>query len=542
MNYRRTEFIGSRFEQQLMGRSLRKRNLKSSTLPPKKPSFANPAEELRAAQQQLQEAETLRQKKFFDKAEVICSHLIRQYPDYYGALHTLGLIYADKGQHQRAVQFLVQAAIQHPRSWITQTALAGSYLNLDSEDLAAQALERAVTIKPDSPEVLITLGEVYESLRDYEPMLTVYKKALELEPDRVEAAWGVSKACIELGDFSQASSVLSSLIDLKHNSLALLENLTQLPASFACENLDSLIKSVHIRDVAESQASFLFVQARASAINGNSEKAWKLFSEANRAKLKILGENNLESSLTSYKQRLNWLQDNTNAGRREPESKDPGFTSLFILGPSRSGKTTAEKLLSSHSGVLRGYENPTISKAIKQTFMDAGLLSWQQTANLPYYLRDHVSENYIELLNFDASKYSVFTNTSPGLIWDAIFLNEFITGAKYIFLDRNVDDLAMDIFMKNYRRGHTYSYKLEKTYEFIGLYKQMVEIMESRIPEKVLILNYDDLIKSPRECFDRMVAFAGLDRQDCELPELGDNRGVSAQYRKYMDQTSNRVS
>ena len=62
----------------------------------------------------LEEAEQLRQQRKFDRAEAICTSLVRRYPDYMGALHTLGLIYADKNNYQRAFDCLARAAMIWP--------------------------------------------------------------------------------------------------------------------------------------------------------------------------------------------------------------------------------------------------------------------------------------------------------------------------------------------------------------------------------------------------------------------------------------------
>ncbi len=71
---------------------------------------------LRVAREQLEHAEALRQQRKFDRAESICTGLVRRHPDYFAAQHTLGLIYADKGDYRRALGCLSQAALWAVRS------------------------------------------------------------------------------------------------------------------------------------------------------------------------------------------------------------------------------------------------------------------------------------------------------------------------------------------------------------------------------------------------------------------------------------------
>ena len=46
---------------------------------------------------------------------------------------------------------------------------------------------------------------------------------------------------------------------------------------------------------------------------------------------------------------------------------DAEITSLFILGPSRSGKTPLESILASARDVKRGNENPIAVNALRKT-------------------------------------------------------------------------------------------------------------------------------------------------------------------------------
>ncbi len=113
------------------------------------------------AREKLAQAEAFRRQGKLDEAENICTRLLRQYPDYFGALQTLGLVYVEKKQSAQALGPLFHAVTLNPRSWITLTTLSGVCLNLRAGEMAAQILEQAVALKPKDPNVLTTLGYVY---------------------------------------------------------------------------------------------------------------------------------------------------------------------------------------------------------------------------------------------------------------------------------------------------------------------------------------------------------------------------------------------
>src|SRR5260370_27062902 len=82
---------------------------------------------LRDTYAQLEQAEQLRLQGMLDRAQAICESLMRRHPDYFGVLHTLGLVHVDKRNYQRALDCLIRAVMLNPRSWTTLTALGGVY-------------------------------------------------------------------------------------------------------------------------------------------------------------------------------------------------------------------------------------------------------------------------------------------------------------------------------------------------------------------------------------------------------------------------------
>ena len=70
----------------------------------------------------LEEADRLRQQGKLDRAESICYPLVRRHPGYVAALHTLGLVYLDKGDFERALDCLVRASMLDPANWMIASA------------------------------------------------------------------------------------------------------------------------------------------------------------------------------------------------------------------------------------------------------------------------------------------------------------------------------------------------------------------------------------------------------------------------------------
>ena len=266
--------------------------------------------------------------------------------------------------------------------------------------MAAQALEQARAIKPQDASVLATLGEIYREEREYELARDAYREALTLEGNLPAAAIGLGWVCSHLGQNAEAANLFEGVVRQGPRSLGALHALTSLPAAHI--SIDVLAELDKLdREPAETDTTFenmaAFVRGAALDKAGRHAEAWEQIVAANRAIFPAMQED-LRDSLEREHTTLALLRDNRikAADGRGRESDPP--ISLFILGPSRSGKTTMEKLVSMLAGVKRGYENPSVDNAIRRTFQTAALLTSGLFEFLPPQLDALCRDIYLEEL------------------------------------------------------------------------------------------------------------------------------------------------
>ena len=495
-----------------------------------------PSNPLRESREQLEQAEALRRERKFDRAEAICTALVRQHPDYFGALHTLGLTYADKGDHKRALGLLVQAAMLNPRSWMTLTALAGVYLRLDAKEMAAHTLEQARLLKPNEPSILVTLGEIYREEREYEHACDAFREALDVEPGMEEAAIGLALVSTSLGRHTEAAEALDGLLKRGVRSLGVLSALANLPASAVRRDLLAELKKVVRRDnegTAEFERSAAFVRATALDKAGRHPEAWEQMIAANRP-IAVAMKTDLAEETKRQQTTLKSLQENSARAKAHAAGDEKQPISLFILGPSRSGKTTMEALVGTLDGVKRGYENPSVENAISRTYQDAGLLTTFTLLHLPPQFYPQVREIYVEELAQRAGSARVFTNTHPGHIHDAAQLAATLPNVRFIFVKRNSDDIALRTFLRHYAGGNAYAYELKAIREYVTWYYQMIDVLAEKLPNIVRVVQYEDIVADPTAALRVAAELCGLPMSDKPLPPVGDDRGCSAPYKQLM--------
>ena len=492
-------------------------------------SFGPASSDSSETYRQLEKAETLRLQGELDRARTLCEPLVARYPDYYGALHTLGLIYADKGQYPQALGCLVRAVMLNPRSWQALTALSTVYLELGASEMAAQSLEQARLINPRDASIFGTLGEIYQAEREYELAYDAYHSALDLDPSLAIAAIGLGMCSTQLGRHAEAAKIFEELVKRGSRSLTALAALAGLPVSTVSLDVLSELKKISAdknANKAEFENSVAVIKAAALDRAGRPQEAWQSLVPANRSIYLARQQDARDVGETQHKSlaRLKTRQI-------KPASGAAQTISLFILGPSRAGKTTMETLMATLAGVKRGYENPIVENAIRRTFQSAGLLTERAFEMLPPTLDSLCREIYTEELARRAGSAKVFTNTHPARIHDAARVAAAFPGVRFIFVKRNLEDNMLRIFMRAYAVGNSYSYDLKATREHLLWYHQMIDALAEKLPQIVRVIRYEDIIDDPAAALRMAADLCGLKVKEGHLPELGDDRNCSEPYR-----------
>ncbi len=222
-------------------------------------------------------------------------------------------------------------------------------------------------------------------------------------------------------------------------------------------------------------------------------------------------------------------------GTRAFSGRGTGIVSIFVLGPSRSGKTTLEALLSGLKAVKRGYENPFVDRAVSRTSQEAGLFTHARAVLLPPGLDESFRKHYNTELENRASGAAAFTNTHPGWISDATRLAEALPDVRFVFVKRDLDDITLRIFMQHYKRGNDYAYEIGSVRDYVRWYNDMIDAIAARFPAISTVIRYEEMVKDPAATLRTVAGSCGLDTTGNVLPPIGDDRECSKPYRVLWD-------
>ncbi len=495
-------------------------------------------EEERAAERRLHEARALRKAGRVRRAARAYTELLSRFPDYVAALYELALIHIENEDFEKALPLMHRAAIHDPKDFRILSNLAALYHELEAYEMAERTCRFALELRPDSAITHFNLGKIYQQQKEYEKAAAAFRTALDLDPRYFLAAIELGQCCEHLGRLEEAADIYHRSMEMGSGDVSVsLYALSDLPASLV--RVDLVAALLKLREeprnpTPEDELDFTFTLARALDKAGRYEEAWENLVKAN-AIMRERRRADYEIGRDFEVQSLRWARQCpvVVAPPSPAEAGEP--VPLFILGTSRSGKSTVERLLSACPGVRCGYENQLVAESVKATNQAAGRLTSSFFPALPEELYPLFGQFYRDGLRRRGNGASIFTTTTPSLIVNVPRLIAIIPGTRFIFVKRDRMDTAIRLFFKKYRIGNDYSYDIKWIFGHIEWYHEMIDMFAERYAARCLVLDYSEVVAEPAVAAQRIARFCGLPEPAGGLPSLGDDRGCAAPYREWME-------
>ncbi len=163
----------------------------------------------------LQEAIQLHQKGDLSGAGALYRKMLVSYPNHPDALHLLGVIAQQRGDNDKAVNYIAKALSFNPSAAFYHNNLGSAYLNLNKCKEAAQCFETAIRLKPDYVEAYNNLGNVLKKEGMIEDAEKKYRKALNIKDDYAESHNNLGSLLLGRGNCEEAIGHFQTAIALK---------------------------------------------------------------------------------------------------------------------------------------------------------------------------------------------------------------------------------------------------------------------------------------------------------------------------------------
>lgn len=431
----------------------------------------------------------------------------------------LGLF--NQQRFDEAAKFAEQLALHYPTSFVLWNVLGAAQAELGNFQKAEYGFRKATEIQPKYPEAHSNLGNICKEQGKFNDAISAYKNALALKPDFLDALYNMSICLRDQGKFEDAMSACEKVIELNsdyadaYNSMASIlqeigrideaitayrralairpdffeaaKNLSQIPVGRL--DKDSLDACANVLLAASQEGEMtsraLFLKARLKHHENLFSDAFDLFVRANRAK--ITEDHITKEDFDSVAEELRKNDSKMKELLQDPtRTKGQYLKKVFILGPSRSGKSTLERLLSKSKSVKPLYENINPTPFATE---NARARTPDDKAFHHYFYHDEK-----HLLN---AGYTTVTSTNPETLFRLSDIIENMQDYYFVFVSRDPLDIGSEIYTTEYDEENTYSYDPKEIMTYLDLYNEFSIAMHKLSPDRVIRVGFEDIVNHP---------------------------------------------
>lgn len=169
----------------------------------------------------LQDAVTLHRVGHLSEAARLYRKVLHTEPENPDALHLLGVLTSQQGDHEGAITLIQQAVELRPRTASFHVNLARAFQAAGNFDGAAVALQDAVKRLPDDPQLHLMLAETHRRTGKLAEARAAYERALELDNALGPAHAALGRLLGEMSEHLAAAKHLERAVELApHNESA----------------------------------------------------------------------------------------------------------------------------------------------------------------------------------------------------------------------------------------------------------------------------------------------------------------------------------
>lgn len=484
--------------------------------------------EINAAYKLLSNAKALSNKGKKNDAENAYKHLLQQYPAYSAARRALGGLYIEQKQFYLAFEQLSVALGEDNIDYHALLNLEALALELDMFKTGislAKDIERVgarMGLKEHASIHYYNKGSLFLKTNNYKEAAIALEKCLKANPYSTSTALNLIKCYKDTANYKAGLELIEKfLANTKIKPNPFLYVLSDFPTQYIQKNIQHYISLItNITPDSEERIGWLFSTARLYHVDGKYAEAWGNLKEANEL-VKSSTEGQYESSSQWEKDILSWAKNTefkTNSTNNNPSSTLP----LYILGPSRSGKTSLEDALTWIPGLIKGYESKAFSDSTHEAFNVGDRLPSDYLPFLPDELIPEFVNFYRSAFFENANRAKIYTTTTPGLISNVPAVLSALPNAKFIFIKRKPIDIALRMYFTHYSGTHYYSYDIKWCLNYITWYYKLTDIWQKKFPTSILTINYEALVLNPQKQMKMILNFIGVSanpEKDVKFPD-----------------------
>ncbi|MDZ4729079.1 MAG: sulfotransferase [Xanthomonadales bacterium] len=473
-----------------------------------------------SVQSQLQQAAQLMRSGQNEQGMSLLSALARQHPEDVAVLRMQGISLAQMGQPDQAAAYLARAAELQPRSAMAASDHASVLLALNRFDSALASLRQheqyldvsipvhdratyyfnlgrackqtgqaqeavrpllnTLEIMPQHYAALIVLGDVYKALGQAVEAGDCYRRAIALNAADGTGWWSLSN--LKAGRFSD-------------------EEFAQLARQYDNSSLPPR-QQIPLRQ----QIMFEFALANAFDQRQQTDQAFRHYQAGN-----CMAHQREPWDSKQFRHWLRTLQNRMlSLTLPERPQRWNGPRPIFVISLPRSGSTLVEQVLAAHSEVTAASELPWIPQLIAEESArkGAGLADWIDQQSGSEWLS--LGQQYLQKCSHWTRETAVFTDKLPGNMPYIGAILAMLPQALVVGVCRDAMDVCWSCYRQLLMGGSEFIYDPHSLADYWQDFEDQMDFWQERAPDRVMSVQYEQLVNQPEVATRRLLDFAGL--------------------------------
>jgi tetratricopeptide (TPR) repeat protein len=438
------------------------------------------------------------------------------------------MVLGNIGQALQEEDRLDEALKWYDRSLRADPSLARTYTNLAS-CLAAQermaeartAYEEALRRDPNWAEANAGLAGMLCEKGDYEQALALCRKAIAAKPELTAAHAGIAQAYMELGRLEEAERALRDAIRCDPENGASYSSLASLLGRRLPEDDFAQMRRLASTVVRESRLPPLhFGLAQALDARGEFAEAAQHAAKANALQQERWTRQGRQYNPEEHRTFVERICETFTPEFFEG-SRGPGVDTqipIFVLGLPRSGTTLVEQILASHSQVHAAGELRYIGECFDALPSICGISATplECVRQLDDKSIVQAASRYLDRLPGIEPAKTRITDKMPDNYLHVGFVHLLFPNARIIHCRRDLRDIAVSCWLTNFR-SIRWASTPEHIAERIREYVCIIGHWQRVLPNRMLELQYEELVENPEPIVRRMLDWVGLEWEDACL-------------------------
>jgi tetratricopeptide (TPR) repeat protein len=444
----------------------------------------------------------------WDQAEALYRQVLSSQPGHPDALHLLGLLMHQRGNHKAAIDLIGRAIAINDRSPSYFVNRGVALLAAGMADAAIEHFQAALRLRPDLAQAYLNLGNALRSQKRFPEAADSYRQAIEFSPSLAEAYFNLGIVLQEQGDFDGAANNFRETARMQprrcdaYFHLSKCMNMTGTGGQVARE-IHGLLEMNGIDDAGAAYCHFALGKIYDDL--GEYANAFRHYALANELEHKYASFDRAQHSRL-----VDWTIS-TFTAEFFAARRDYGSASrrpILIVGMPRSGTTLMEQIVSSHSGVHGGGElDFWLEQGSK--FIPPGHeeMTLQQVRA--------VGAGYLANLERLSGSAEFVTDKMPHNFLRLGLIHLAFPQAKIIHCMRNPADICLSIFFNKFTRMHGYATSMDDLAFYYREYLRLMQHWRSVLPAATLLeVRYEKLVTDQENESRRLIESLGLAWED----------------------------